>query len=313
MYFSQRIKLKQLRAFVAVYRLQRLAAAAEQLSITPSAVSILIRQLEDNLQTTLFDRSGRVLRPTLAADEAVIEAERILRDISLFGESFHERAGLRKGRLRIAVTPSVGVMVMPAGVRRFNEIYPQIQLIIEDCSPTEFLALILTKQVDLGIGIPEQIISEIEVSLLEQDPLYVVCTHDHPLAAYEKICWQQLDDVPMIALRSGYGVRHQVDAAAQQQGVQLRLVNEVNFSTSALWMAAAGIGVAILPSYLTVGPFFPNLVARPLIEPVLYRSVYAVNRKNQALTPAAERFIAIMKEVHRDALSRPEREVPRSE
>ena len=66
--------LKQLRAFAAVYELRKLTAAAERLSITQSAVSVLIRQMEEALSTRLFDRTTRSLRPTRAADEAIVVA-----------------------------------------------------------------------------------------------------------------------------------------------------------------------------------------------------------------------------------------------
>ncbi|HCB75296.1 MAG TPA: hypothetical protein DEP91_03860 [Sphingomonas bacterium] len=73
--------LKQLRAFVAVYQLRKLSAAATQLFLTQSAISVLIRQMEDGLGTRLFDRTTRSLQPTPAAHEAVQVAERILRDL----------------------------------------------------------------------------------------------------------------------------------------------------------------------------------------------------------------------------------------
>ena len=63
--------IRQLRAFRAVFHLGKLSAAAEQLSLTQSAVSVLIRQLEEGLGTRLFDRTTRSLRSTQAAMEAI--------------------------------------------------------------------------------------------------------------------------------------------------------------------------------------------------------------------------------------------------
>lgn len=297
MNIGTQVNLRQLRAFVAVYRLRRLATAADHLALTQSAVSMLIRQLEDVLQTRLFDRSSRSLQPTAAADEAIEAAERILHDVSVFGESFHERASLQRGRIRIAVTPSVGLAVMPIGVRRFLEEYPHIQLIIDDCAPEQFLTRILTEQVDLGIGIPEQITAEIDAQVLEEDPLCIVCTEDHKLARYAEVRWAQLHNVPIVALRGGYGVRRLVDTTAQTVGVHLRIVNEASFSTSALWMAASGIGVAILPSYLAASALFPNLIVRSLVGPQVARPVYAITRKGRSLPPAGEKFVDIMQQV----------------
>lgn len=296
MNFDKQVNLRQLRAFVAVYRLQRLAAAADHLALTQSAVSMLVRQLEETLQTQLFDRSARALQPTPAADEAIDAAERILHDVALFGESFHERGQLKRGRLRIAVTPSVGMAVMPDAVREFLALHPHIQMVVDDCAPERFISRILTEQVDLGIGIPERITSEIDARVIEQDTMCVVCTDTHELATHEEIRWKQLKDVPLIALRGGYGIRSLIETTARDAGVHLHIANEATFSTSALWMAASGIGVALLPSYLAACAFFPNLVARPLVAPRIYRTVHAVTRKGRPLSQAGEAFVKILQE-----------------
>ena len=71
--------LRQLRAFAAVYQLRKLSAAAEQLSLTQSAVSVLIRQIEQGLGARLFDRTTRSLAPTQAARDFEGKADTALR------------------------------------------------------------------------------------------------------------------------------------------------------------------------------------------------------------------------------------------
>ena len=73
--------LGQLRAFSAAYRLRKLSAAADSLNITQSAVSVSIKQLEDGLGVRLFDRTTRSLHITPAAQDAIVLADRILRDV----------------------------------------------------------------------------------------------------------------------------------------------------------------------------------------------------------------------------------------
>ena len=75
--------LKQLRAFASVYQLRKLSAAGEQLALTQSAVSVLLKQLEEGLGIQLFDRTTRSLRPTQAAHDLIITVERIVRDVGL--------------------------------------------------------------------------------------------------------------------------------------------------------------------------------------------------------------------------------------
>ena len=82
--------LRQLRAFLAVYQMRQLSAAAQKLFVTQSAVSMLIRQLEEGLGTRLFDRTTRSLKPTAAAEEMLSTVERVLRDVDSLSADFRE-------------------------------------------------------------------------------------------------------------------------------------------------------------------------------------------------------------------------------
>ena len=223
------LTMKQLRAFVAVYRSRRLATAAQRLSVTSSAVSVLIRQIEASLATRLFDRTTRSLEPTAAAHAAIGLAERILQSVEMLETNCRELSERQRGHVHVAVTPAIGAALMPRTVRAFTQACPDIQLVIDDCAPDQFLARILTDQVEFGIGTPEDITAEIDVRTLVADHLCVVCAADHPLAAQRQVRWVDLASVPVIAVRPGYGVRRTLDRVAGAARVELRIVNEVNF------------------------------------------------------------------------------------
>jgi DNA-binding transcriptional LysR family regulator len=148
--------LRQLRAFAAVYQLRKVSAAAQQLSVTQSAVSVLLRQMEDGLGARLFDRTTRSLQPTRAADEAIVVAERILRDLDSLGTGLRELTTLRRGRVSVAVTPTLGEIALPAPLRRFAREHPDIHVAVDDCAPDQFVARVVSGRVDFGIGAPEQ-------------------------------------------------------------------------------------------------------------------------------------------------------------
>src|SRR3982750_2675584 len=99
--------MRQLRAFVAVYRTGQVSAAADQLALTQPAVTVLLREFEGKLGIKLFDRTPRGLRRTEAATEAMVYAERILADVEGLGESMGELAAARRGRLRIGCTSTI--------------------------------------------------------------------------------------------------------------------------------------------------------------------------------------------------------------
>jgi DNA-binding transcriptional LysR family regulator len=288
------IGVKQLRAFVAVYRLRKLSAAAEQLSVTQSAVSLLIRQFESDLGVRLFDRTTRSLEPTQAAHEAIELAERILQDIALLGSNFHDLGALRQGKVHLAATPAISMALLPAAVQAFVAQFPQVQVVLDDCAPNQFVSHIVSDLVEFGIGTPDGPAGGLDVSSLIDDHLCLLCRADHPLAELDEVPWRCLHEVPMIAGTPGYGVRRMTDAAAAQAGVRLRIVNEVSYLSSALWMVASGLGVAIFPSALATLSRDPLTVVRPLCEPRVMRSISVVTRQGRSLSPACECFVRML-------------------
>ena len=286
--------VRQLRAFRAVYQLRKLGAAAEQLAVTQSAVSVLVRQLEDGLGTRLFDRTTRSLRPTPAAEEAIAVAERILRDVDSLGACLRDLGTLRRGRVSVAITPTLAEILLPRVLRRFARQHPQIQVVIDDCSPDQFVSRVVGERVDLGIGTPERAAAGVDTRRLMADTLAFVCRKEHPLAARRRLLWSDLDGHPVVTVRPGYGIRPLIDGAAAQAGVALDVVNEVSFLSTALWLADGGAGGAILPSAYARRPGGAARVVRKLHGPVVSRDISLVTLRGRSMSPAATAFVAAL-------------------
>ena len=190
------LTLKQLRAFVAVYRMGRLQAAGDALNVTQSAISVLIRQIETALGTRLFDRTMRSLVPTEAAENAIGVAERILRDVDTLDATFQELRDLQRGHVRLTATPATGLALLPATVSRFRQAYPGVTLSLDDCAPNQFLSNIREEKVECGIGTPPRNREEFAIMPLHDDPLVLVCPRQHRLAERAQVRWVDLDGEP---------------------------------------------------------------------------------------------------------------------
>ena len=286
--------MRQLRAFAAVYHLRKVSAAAEQLSVTQSAVSLSLRQLEDGLGARLFDRTTRTLQPTQAAHEAIVLAERILRDAEALGAGTLELSQLRRGRVSVAVTPTLAELLLPAAVVRFRERHPGIHVDINDCAPDQFVSRVVGEQVDFGIGVPEQAGADVDTETLVRDHLAVVCPAGHPLSGRVRLRWADLDGHPVITVRPGYGVRPLIDASAARAGVRLRVVHEVTFLSTALWMTRAGMAIAIMPAAYARAARPEELVVLPLTAPRVSRDICIVTKRGRSLSLSGQ---ALVKEI----------------
>ena len=287
--------IRQLRAFLAVYQLKKLSAAAQRLFVTQSAVSMLIRQLEEGLDTRLFDRTTRSLKATAAAEQMMVTVERILRDVDSLSNDFRELATLERGRVTLAITPTLAAFLLPDAIRAFNEQHPGVRVLVNDCAPDQFISRIIGEHVDFGIGTPERPGPEVEVQRLMRDHLAVVCRTDHPLARARVVRWSDLGGHPVITVRPGYGVRPLIDGTAAEAGVALDVVNEVSFLSTAIWMTAAGMGASIMPSAFARAEADPSLVIKVLRSPRVSRDISIVTKRGHSLSAAARAFIEALK------------------
>ena len=288
--------IRQLRAFLAVHQLRKLSAAAEKLYVTQSAVSMLIRQLEEGLGARLFDRTTRSLQPTAAANEMLPAAERILRDVDSLSADFRELAQLQRGRICLAITPTLASFLLPATIRRFGHAHPGVRVVVDDCAPDQFVSRIIGEHVDFGIGTPERPGAEVETETLMRDHLSLVCAPGHALAASAKpVRWAELAGHAVITVRPGYGIRPLIDGTAAQAGVALDVVNEVSFLSTALWMTASGMGPSIMPSAFARAAGDDALVVRSLTAPRVSRDVFVVTKRGRSLSAASRSFIETLR------------------
>lgn len=286
--------VRQLRAFVAVYDSGQLSAAAETLSLTQPAVTVLLRELEARLGVRLFDRSTRSLRRTEAAVEAIGFARRALAEMQALSGGMSSLARGERGRLRIAATSTVAQTLLPAVVRGYLERYPAIQVQIDDCAPGEFAEHVLAGQVDLGLGTLEGPTHGLSQRVVLRDHLAAVAPIGPRFKADGPLTWKQLAAWPVITVRPGYGVRRRIDAAASAAGVELHIAHEVSLLTTAVALAAAGLGVAVVPGSVFSPTQYPALAARRLTRPVVERDTAVVFKSDRSLSPAAQAFAQLL-------------------
>lgn len=290
------LSLRQLEAYVSAHRGGTLAAAAERLGVTPSAASLLLKQLEQSLGVSLFDRGPRGLQPTQAGAAAFELARQVLDGAARLEHLARDLAALRQGSLRIGATPAIAAHVLPPLLRRYLERHPGVALTLDDSSPDQLGARLADEQIDLALGTPEpEHDARIAIEPLIRDRLCVICAHDDPLAAQNAVRWSELQAARIVTVRSGTGIRSLVDRALAASGVQVELAFEVSLFTTALALVAQGLGRALLPSFLLSFAGNPRLVARPLAEPTITRDICLMTQAGRTPSPAARAFAELVR------------------
>ncbi|MBN8756573.1 MAG: LysR family transcriptional regulator [Variovorax sp. 67-131] len=285
--------VRQLRAFVAIYHTGSISAAAQELALTQPAVTMLLRELETKLGMSLFDRHTRALHRTDAATRAIGFAQRALAEMEGLSTSMSELAGLHAGRVRVVATAAVAQAMLPPAMRRFLEKHPEVSLEIEEVGPADFVNAIDNSQVDFGVGTLEAPVAGLREEVLVRETLVAAALRSPTFTGGVPMTWKQLSALPLVTVRSGYGIRGRIDAAAREAGVQLRIAHEVSLLSTAVALAANGLGVVVLPPSIVAHE--TKLVTQRLMRPTIERVIGVHLHKERSLSPAAKAFLQVLR------------------
>ncbi|MBP8046715.1 MAG: LysR family transcriptional regulator [Psychrobacter sp.] len=289
------ISIRQLSAFISVADNGSFTRASEQMHLTQSAVSGLIKELESSLGIVLFDRTTRQLSLSVVGHHLLPQARRILNEMQLFENEASSLTSLAQGQVRLAVSQFAASSI-PAVIARFAKAYPDISVSLLDCSAENVLEHIQNIEVDLGVGTERGFTEpddDISADLLYQLPFCVVMPDNHALAQKSEVIWQDLVDTPLITLQGPFieQVTAELDEEIASHIQQARY--KVNFMSTALEMTRQGFGITLCLPYMpeVIDWVSANgLQMRPLAQPVKMRRFFIYQRSSRALSPASIAF-----------------------
>jgi DNA-binding transcriptional LysR family regulator len=278
------IRTEALRVFVTVAECGNIRDAAERLFRTQSAVSMTLKQLEQELGASLFEADRKNSLSDLGqfvADTATV----LLCDHDTTINQIRHYATGKSGRLRIASVPSVSALLIPEILAAFVMERPTAEIDLVDTDSADVRRLVSTGQADVGIAS----IATSDSGLLHipvfEDSMQLVCQETAPLALHPgPLEWRHLEDAALILNETTRGIQA-VEFCALAARTRL-IVRNV---TSLLAMVRAGVGVTLLPGLATVG--LPSeLVARPLADKGCRRQVCLLRREGRVQSPIAVAF-----------------------
>jgi len=304
--YHKRDRLRQLRAFCQAARLESITRAAESLGLSQPAVSLHVRELENELEAILFDRSGARIALTPAGRRLYRLAEPLVMDMDDLSTSFLARLDVAiSGHVHIAASPAGSAFVLPPYVKRFRDLYPGIRLRVKNCQLSEGVKLLLDDEVEFVLGVndpfPEYSLDYFE--LLSYD-IVLITSLDHPLAGRDSVSPEEAAAWPAVVPAPGTYSRRFGETAARRFGVEVKAVIEVGGWGVIKRYVESGFGISVVPS-LCVREI-DQLSVIPLKKYFPSRSYGVFTRRGKFLTPAAWRFLRIMAPDFPDPPARPD-------
>lgn len=282
------IGITSLRVFVHVAECGNIRDAAARLYRTPSAVSMTLKQLEQDLGAPLFE-TDRKSRLTTLGDKVFAIAKEMLREHDRALERIDAAATGRQGRLQLASVPSVAAELLPRLLADFLDARPGLTIELIDTDSRGVQALVADGTVELGIAGPPEPSSGLSFDTLFRDPFRLVCRADHPLAAHQApLDWSDLAGARIIGNDAAKAI-----AAEECRALVAASVLKARSVISLLSLVRAGAGVTLLPRLATVS-LDADLVALPFADPEAVREVGVILRDGRSPSPVCHAFLEVL-------------------
>jgi len=290
--------IRQLRYFLTVAEEGQVTAAAKKLNMEQPPLSRQIRQLEEEIGVTLFDRSGKRLTLTHAGQLLKRRAEELLRQLQETIEEVQELDAGVHGTLSIGCVVSC-YSLLPPRLERFHELYPRVTFKIHEGDHFLLGEQLEKRNLELIIArLPFEAATEpdrYEVLRLPSDPFVALLPSSWPHSGERKMGMEELARHPFLSLKSAHttGMHERVLKAFHDAGEEPRILCECSSVTIILSLVAAGIGAAILPkSVLTTFPL-PSIRMVELDCEPFYSEVGLIWIKDRYLSRSARHFIEV--------------------
>ncbi|WP_250516289.1 LysR substrate-binding domain-containing protein [Caballeronia sp. INDeC2] len=289
------MELRHLRYFLAVAEEGHFGRAARRLNIVQPALSMQIRALEAELGGALLVRTSRKVALTEAGETLVIEARRTLaqadRTMAIVQRSLRGETG--QVRVGFAGNAVLAGRLMQ-DMRLLRASYPTIRLELVELAPHLQSDALIAGRIDVGycprFGI--RLEEQLDAEKIGEWPMSVAMADTHAFAHRRSVSLAAISSEPLIAYAPGDGE----DSAAMlrlQFGLNVNVAHRVSSTLSVLALAAAGMGIALVPASLEQVNI-PHLVFRSLKDSAVSADLLLLNRKHEA-DPAVRAFLSLMR------------------
>ena len=273
-------------AFVKTVEYGSFTKAGEALGYTQSGISRMIRDLENEWNIVLLERSRAGVRLTSDGTKLLPYAVSLCSEYEKLQAQVNDINGLKSGIIRIGTFSSVATHRLPDMIREFHKDYPDIEYELLLGDYTEIEDWIAEGRVDCGfVRLPTR--PEFETIFLEQDRLLAVLPEGHPLADCETVPVEALCDDPFMLLEKG--AKAEVSEIFERNGLAPR----VQFTTwddyAIMSMVEGGLGISILPELILKRS--PYRILTKELNPPAYRQIALAMKSLVGVSAALRRFL----------------------
>ena len=283
-----RINFKLLGTFLAVADNVSFRKASEQTHLSLPAVSMQIKQLEEQLGVALFQRTTRRVELTPEGEKLMISVRKAMAELDGALTHIQQAADVQRGHLSFACVPTVAGTRLPPLMMAFARQYPGISVRVRELTQPGLLEAVRKREVDFAIGPEPEKLGELDFQPLFVDDFVALLPAGHPAAAKSSITLRELVKMPLLSLGSSQFHVHLLQML-QQEGLAPELNYEFTHVSTLVAMAEVGLGVGIMPKVAV--PRHDALRVLKIVRPSMSRTIGIVTIRGHTPSPSAGRFV----------------------
>ncbi|MGW4928211.1 LysR family transcriptional regulator [Agromyces sp. NPDC004153] len=256
--------LRQMEYLVALADEQQFTRAAAVCHVSQSGLSAAIRGLEEELGTTLFDRTTRRVVPTDAGLALLPHARTMLAQAAAARDAVVRATHELSGSLRVGAEQCLGMVDVNALLERVHLLYPLVELEFTQAGSHELAARVNEGTLDVAFVAGGGQVTRLRRHELGRRPIVLLVPPQHPLAGRERVEWADLRDLDFVDFQESWAVRTLNDEACAAHGVPRRVSAAVNDVHTLLDLVHRGLGIALVPQHVAAKPQASGLVTLQL-------------------------------------------------
>ncbi|MDH5192030.1 MAG: LysR family transcriptional regulator [Gammaproteobacteria bacterium] len=284
------VTFRQIKVFQAVARSMSYTEAAKKLHLSQPAVSMQVKQLEENIGLPLFEQMGKKIYMTDAGNEFYVYAQEITRLLDEADAVFEEMKGVHGGKLTVSVATTANYFATRL-LANFAKQHEGITISLDVTNREVLLKRITQNETDMVImGRPPEDM-ELETEVFMDNPLVVIAPPDHPLVKEKEIPFKRMQQETFVVREQGSGTRIAMERFFAEEGVRLTTGMEMTSNEAIKQAVEAGLGLGIVSIHTLELELETNHIKVLDVEmfPIM-RHWYVVYRKGKRLSPVAQAF-----------------------
>ena len=288
------ITSRQLKAFLLTARHQSFSRAAEELFISQSGMSVLIRELEEQLGFRLFERTTRRVTLTEFGSRFLPIADRSVVELEEAAASIGRSASAASRRLAIGATPLIAGKLLPAAIMEYARRDPALEIVLYDGDRTQLVSAVSAGKIDLALGCFLQPVPGMRRTPLYRFTLMVIQSAAQAARLARSPRWEDLVACRLLGAPRDNPIQQLVEQQLESLGRERPPEVRLNYFETLIAMAAVGSGVAVLPTFCIPACRDYKVAIHPLTDPVIPIELFHISNRARKLPPAADGFTAFL-------------------